>query len=225
VAHFQASVSGSLLSQRMAHFLVDNHSRCGGIYGPKVWHSKSKYRRVIWQCNDKYTDRYNKCTAPHFSEDKLKALFVGAVNKIITDKAEILRGFEEISDEVFDSSKDEAGLERLKTDRIELVSLMEQLTVENASTVMDQKTYQNRFDQLSERYTTVNEQLAALDEALRDRRTRKTKTDLFLKALKKQDDLVAEFSDILWHSLADHAVIYSKEDVRFMFRNGVEARG
>jgi len=24
---------------------------CGGMYGSKVWHSNSKYRRVIWQCN------------------------------------------------------------------------------------------------------------------------------------------------------------------------------
>ena len=27
---------------------------CGGLYGSKVWHSNSKYRRVIWQCNGKF---------------------------------------------------------------------------------------------------------------------------------------------------------------------------
>jgi len=26
----------------------------------------------------------------------------------------------------------------------------------------------------------------------------------------------------LWYFLADHAVIYSKEDVRFIFKNGME---
>ena len=26
---------------------------CGEYYGPKVWHSTDKYRRVIWQCNGK----------------------------------------------------------------------------------------------------------------------------------------------------------------------------
>ncbi len=24
---------------------------CGSWYGSKVWHSNSKYRRVVWQCN------------------------------------------------------------------------------------------------------------------------------------------------------------------------------
>ena len=27
---------------------------CGEYYGPKVWHSTDKYRRVIWQCNGKF---------------------------------------------------------------------------------------------------------------------------------------------------------------------------
>lgn len=27
---------------------------CGGVFGSKVWHSNSKYRRVIWRCNAKY---------------------------------------------------------------------------------------------------------------------------------------------------------------------------
>ena len=29
---------------------------CGGCYGPKVWHSNSKYRRVVWQCNGKFSN-------------------------------------------------------------------------------------------------------------------------------------------------------------------------
>ena len=34
--------------------------QCGEWYGSKVWHSNSKYRRVIWQCNHKY-DGVEKC--------------------------------------------------------------------------------------------------------------------------------------------------------------------
>lgn len=31
-------------------------SQCGSWYGSKVWHSNSKYRRIIWQCNHKYNN-------------------------------------------------------------------------------------------------------------------------------------------------------------------------
>jgi DNA invertase Pin-like site-specific DNA recombinase len=33
---------------------------CGGWYGPKVWGSNTKYRKLIWQCNNKYGHK-GKC--------------------------------------------------------------------------------------------------------------------------------------------------------------------
>jgi len=101
---------------------------------------------------------------------------------------------------------------------------MEQLTTENASRVMDQDGYKARFEELSRRYVRGNDELAALDEAVRDRQSRRTKTELFFKDLEKIDGLVTEFSDELWYSLVDHATVNGKEDVRFMFRNGVEIK-
>jgi thymidylate synthase ThyX len=78
--------------------------------------------------------------------------------------------------------------------------------------------------ELSQRYVRGNEELAALDEAVRDRQYRKTKTELFIKELEKLDGLVTEFSDELWYSLVDHATVFSKDDVRFMFKNGREIK-
>jgi Tfp pilus assembly protein PilE len=197
---------------------------CGGLFGPKVWHSKSKYRKVVWQCNEKYTDRHHKCSTPHLYEDALQDLFVQAVNMVISRKDEIIRTLEKITEEIFDTSVDESKLEAAKAERLEIVSRMEQLNTENASTAIDQQTYQSRFDQLSNQYSEINEQLTALEGAIRERKSRKTKTELFLKALKKQERMVTEFTETLWHSLADHAVVNSKEDVRFIFKNGMEIR-
>ncbi|PKL12288.1 MAG: recombinase family protein [Spirochaetae bacterium HGW-Spirochaetae-8] len=197
---------------------------CGGDFGPKVWHSNSRYRKVVWQCSGKYAAKEKPCVAPNLSEDELKAMFVRAVNKLIIDKDAVIRGFEEIKDTVLNTSGDEAALEALKRERVDIVNRMEQLTAENASRAMDQKAYTARFGQLSDRYAKVNEEMAALDEAIRDRRYRRTRTELFLKTLRKQDGLVTGFSEDLWHSLADHATVHSKEDVRFMFRNGMEIK-
>ena len=198
---------------------------CGGIFGSKVWHSNDRYRKVIWQCNDKYASKGKTCTSPHFSEDELKDLFIRALNKLITGRDEIIRGFEEVKDVIFDISPQEADLERLKKERIETISLMEKLTRENASLAMDQQMYKTQFEQLSERYSEVHAQVEALEEAIQDKRYRKTRTDLFLKTLKKQEVLVSEFSEKLWYALADHVTVYSKEDVRFTFKNGEEIKG
>jgi site-specific DNA recombinase len=197
---------------------------CGGVFGSKVWHSNDRYRKVIWQCNDKYAAKDKTCSTPNFSEDELKALFIAALNKLIMDKDEILRGFEEIKDEVFDPSKQESELNRSKEERVDIIGLMEKLTARNASVVIDQDEYSTQFDQLSERYTEVNEKLVTVEKVIQDVQYRKTKTDIFFKTLNKQECLVTECSKDLWNALADYVTVYSKEDVRFTFKNGVEIR-
>ncbi|PKL27470.1 MAG: recombinase family protein [Spirochaetae bacterium HGW-Spirochaetae-2] len=195
---------------------------CGGLFGPKVWHSGSKYRKVVWQCNEKYADRHNKCTVPHLSEELIKNLFVKAMNKFVSQKEGIIKTFEDIRDTVLDSSEDEEKLKDLEQDRMQIIGKLEQLTTVNASAAMDQDVYQSRYNQLSDRYHEVESQMSALNDAIQDRQYRKTKTELFLKAFQKQEEVVTGFSEHLWHSLADHAEVHGKEDVRFTFRNGVE---
>lgn len=46
---------------------------CGGYFGSKVWHSNTKYRKVIWKCNYKFQNG-EKCKTPHFSEELNKKL-------------------------------------------------------------------------------------------------------------------------------------------------------
>ena len=58
---------------------------CGAFFGSKVWNSTSKYRRVIWQCNNKFKGEH-KCETPHLDEETIKTRFVGAFNAILADK-------------------------------------------------------------------------------------------------------------------------------------------
>ena len=60
---------------------------CGSWYGSKVWHSTDQYRKIIYRCNSKYKD--TKCETPHVTEDEVKAAFVSAYNKLVSEKAEI----------------------------------------------------------------------------------------------------------------------------------------
>lgn len=60
---------------------------CGGWYGSKVWHSNSKYRQVIWQCNNKFQE---KCTTPNLTEEEIQDLFVKAANQLVRMKKEII---------------------------------------------------------------------------------------------------------------------------------------
>ena len=92
--------------------------QCGEWYGSKVWHSNSKYRRVIWQCNHKY-DGEEKCSTPHLTEDEIKAMFVSAANKLIGKKAAIISPLRNSLDVAFDTSALETEVAELQDEIME----------------------------------------------------------------------------------------------------------
>ena len=57
-------------------------SECGGMYGPKVWHSTDRYKRTVWQCNNKYKSRSRKCSNITMTEELVKAKFIAMVNRL-----------------------------------------------------------------------------------------------------------------------------------------------
>ncbi len=58
---------------------------CGSFYGSKVWHSNSKYRRTIWQCNHKFKNE-KKCNTPHIYEDQIKEAFIKVFSSLVENK-------------------------------------------------------------------------------------------------------------------------------------------
>ena len=66
---------------------------CGGFYGPKVWHSTDKYRKIIWQCNNKFKNK-EKCKTPNLTEEQIKEAFVKEFNRLIVNKDEIIKDCE-----------------------------------------------------------------------------------------------------------------------------------
>ncbi len=196
--------------------------QCGEWYGSKTWHSTSKYRRVVWQCNHKY-DGDEKCTTPHLTEDDIKGLFVSAVNQLIGQKDVIITALTASLDAAFD-------LTALKAERAELESeiavasdLIEKCIYENAHVALDQEEYQKRYDGLTARFDTAKARFDAVEDAIHSKQSRRATIEAFLAALAKAN-LVDRFDTALWCGLVDYATVYGKDDVRFTFKNGQEIR-
>ena len=85
---------------------------CGATFGPKVWHSNDKYRRVIWQCNNKYKGT-KVCRMPHLYEDRIEADFLKVCRKLSIDRDEIITNLRELQTLV-------GGTEELEKERADL---------------------------------------------------------------------------------------------------------
>lgn len=196
--------------------------QCGEWYGSKVWHSNSKYRRVIWQCNHKY-DGEEKCSTPHLTEDEIKAMFVTAANKLIGKKAAIISPLRASLDIAFDTSTLEAETEKLQEELMVASDLIQKCIYENAHMALDQTEYQKRYDSLTARFDTAKARLEEIEAAIADKKSRRTAIEAFLDTL-AQADLMDKFDPALWCGLVDYVTVYARDDVRFAFKDGQEIR-
>ena len=105
-----------------------------------------------------------------------------------------------------------------------IAGMIQQCIDENARIVLDQSEYQKRYDGLSERFDRVKGQMDAVTLAITEKLARREKIEMFLTELEQQDGTVTEFRERIWYSLVDYVTVFSKEDIHFTFKNGMEIK-
>ena len=193
---------------------------CGHYFGSKVWHSTSKYRRVIYQCNEKYKGE-KKCTTPHVTEDEIKDWFVTAINKVISNKDEIIQNLEMLLD-VGESSDLERRLVELETEVEVVTQMVSNLVKENAIMPQDQDTYQKKYSNLVERHDALVSEIESIEKQLLEAASHQKDLKEFLKTLNQQSELISEFDELLWETMVDEIKIFCDQTVAIKFKNGIE---
>ena len=149
---------------------------------------------------------------------------MAAVNKLISQKDAIIGQFDLALRTAFDTTALEAERDELQNLMLETSALMQNSIYENAHVALDQAEYQKRYDALTARFDKTKERLEMVDAAIKDKQSRQATIDAYLETLKAQDTLVERFEPSLWCALLDFVTVYSKEDVRFTFKDGTEIK-
>jgi len=192
---------------------------CGNFYGSKVWHSTSKYRRTIWQCNHKFKGS-EKCGTPHFNEATIKQSFLNAFNQLITNKEEIMENCEMIKRVLTDTADLNSEAEKLQDEIVMVTELIRQCVDENARSIIDQAEYQQRYNGLVARYEKAKYELGKTEERSQARWVKREQLDSFMSNLLQQDSVLTEFDETLWFAVIDKVTVYASDDIRFTFRDG-----
>ena len=192
---------------------------CGAWFGSEVWHSTDKYRRVIYRCNRKYDSE--KCDTPHLTEEEIKAVFVKAVNQLITEKREIISNLEIIIKTLSDTSVLMKEKRTLQNELEVIVETTQDCISENARTAQDQEEYQKRYNELVNQYNAAKSRYDEAVYAIEQKKVQKEKIQQFIKILKSQDDVITEFDEALWSTMVDFITVGSKETI-VTFRDGTK---
>ena len=194
---------------------------CGEQFGPKVWHSNSQYRRVIWQCNHKFKGE-QKCSTPHLTEDALKDYTIKALIFLLKDREALFDDVRLIMAALTNHAEIDVELQSA-TQELEIVAhMIEKHIAANAITALDQTEHTKTYESLTERYQALQKRYTVLT---RQKAEKEYKADIlsgFLFEIGELDVLDAEWSDSRFHAIVDHITVHNDGRLVFTFCNGSE---
>ncbi len=197
---------------------------CGSFYGSKVWNSTDKYRRTVWQCNNKFKGEH-RCTTPHLTEEDIKTRFLAAYNSLLTDRDTILDDCRTMLEGLTDCTAIDAELAEMLREAEVVTELTRRCIEENASCAQSQEEYAKRYHGYEERYEAVKRKVEHLQEQRTARQEEADRISAFMVELHESDTMLTEFDNKLWLAVVDAVTVRADGMLVFRFRNGCEVVG
>lgn len=194
---------------------------CGAFYGTKTWSSTSKYKRIVWQCNNKFKGE-KKCTTPHLTDDRIKEAFMIAYNSLITDREQLLEDCRLMQKTLTDCSEIDKELSDIETELGTLEAMMVDCVKKNSSAEKGNDDYLNRFNRYSEKSTKLQEKRKELIAKKQNREYKAAAIGGFMFKLYENDCMLTDFDERLWIDSIDIVKVMPDGNLIFKFQNGSE---
>lgn len=185
---------------------------CGSYFGAKVWHSNSKYRRVIYQCNSKFKGEHF-CTTPHLYESEIQQKFLNAFSRYFGQKDVIIRNCLFVLNQL--KMQDEHNAE-LQTEFEEINEKLKRY-ITSGGTDSD-------YNELNARYEEIFAQIDAEEQLAVERKGRITKMQEILRVLRNSDFVLETFDENIWTALVETLTVFHDGSMVFLFKDGTEIK-
>lgn len=185
---------------------------CGSYFGAKVWHSNSKYRRVIYQCNSKFKGEHF-CTTPHLYESEIQQKFLNAFSRYFEQRDVIIRNCQFVLNQLKMQDEHNAELQ------VEFERINEKLKQYISSGGTD-----SDYSELNARYEEVVAQIDAEEQLAVERKGRIAKMQDILRVLKKSDSVLEAFDENIWTALVETLTVFHDGSMVFLFKDGTEIK-
>jgi DNA invertase Pin-like site-specific DNA recombinase len=196
---------------------------CGAFFGRKVWQSNTKWRQIVWRCNDRYNKRGKRdCRTSQIEEKDIMAGFVKAFNQLMTCRDSLIedcRTVQKMLCDTTDIDKELAELER----EVEVVEgLARQAIQHNAREVIDQSEWTERNGVYLNRHAEATKRLEELDELRVERLAKSKVLEVFIRDIKKREQVITDWDESLWAATVESVMVGVDGGLTYKFKNGTE---
>lgn len=194
---------------------------CGAFLGPKTWNSTSKYKRTVWQCNDKFKGE-KRCMTPHLVEDDIRQRFIAAFNKVYSVRKQLIKDCGIILEILTDTKAEDDKLAELALEEQVTGELARKCIEDNARGITEKREFDMQYARIEERYIAIETEIGNQKSAKEEKTKKTADIWLFMKELEKRDEPLRQFDDMLWLSTIESATLKNDGSLMFRFKNGTE---
>ena len=195
---------------------------CGRFYGVKIWHSNSKYRKKVLQCNFKYYNNKDKCKTPNLTEEEVNAKFVQVYNEIMVNKDSLIKETKEIIDFLTNTEELDEKIKELDEELNNNKNLVENLIKQNKIRIQSQDNYLVQYNLLVNTNKELRSKRDILIKNKEEKIYKSQNINSFLAEISDKPNIISEFDSNLWNIVLDEAIVHKNKTITFKFRNGKE---
>ena len=195
--------------------------QCGEFYGPRTFHSNSKYRRIVWQCKTSLK-KGTKCEVPLLYKENIEKMFIDSFNKLLKNKSEIIKNSKEFIKSIDDIESLKIEKAKLCGESRLLYNKIQNYIDKNATETLNQYEYREHYNTLSNEYEELKQKIEKTDTKLKNKRARILSIENFLNEMLAKENLIDSFDEKLFTSVLDKIIVKSYTKVTIVFRNGQE---
>jgi FKBP-type peptidyl-prolyl cis-trans isomerase (trigger factor) len=141
---------------------------------------------------------------------------------MIENKDEILQSYEDIINNLTDTSGLDRESTKLQSEREVVADLLLKCVEENAHSTLDQEEYQRRYKDLVKRYEAAENGLNNVNDKRLEKKTKRESIGAYIRTLKQSDILLTEFDEEFWNAVIDRVTVNVDGGVTFVFRDGTK---
>lgn len=186
-----------------------------------TWHSTDKYRRLIWQCIDKFHNEV-KCTTTHLTEPQIKEKFLEMFAIYFADRKATLDTLRYVQKTLTDTDFIDEDIADSEREMDLLTEMIRQTVMQNASASVTEEEYHRRYNDLTDRFRAEEEKHKRLTERRKRMVAESVAIGGMLSELTELEAPPIEFDEKLWHAVVDRVTVYNDDRLVYSLKDGTE---
>lgn len=194
---------------------------CGGYYGAKVWGSNTKYRKVIWRCNNKYKNA-EKCATPHVLEEGVRQKFLDVFNSLLEYRMELISACRQAQETLCDCTGIQPQIDALTLELEVIVGLARKSIQNSTMKELASEDTQKQTKAYLDKKQEIQARIKELEEQKGERRRKAAILTQYIRNLEEQKTALTAFDERVWSATVQTVTIQRDGELVFRFKDGTE---